>query len=173
MLSLRLFSPSISLLSVHCFMLCRALRGGKEGIVLKNIRVFWLKDTKLICFTEPGSTLFDNCTSVNKHRTHGQIHHVDHQTLAICSPDWGVSFAIRECEFGQTHGNTGCFFHWLAQGWRNDYSSHWTGKSVGAQHWAHWGDWTPQRPGLETEAPRIITPNLGLVAGFSLGLGPN
>lgn len=160
MLSLRLFSPSISLLSVHCFMLCRALRGWEEGIVLKNIRVFWLKDTKLICFTEPGSILFDNCTSLNKHSTHGQIHHVDHQTLAICSPDWGISFAIRECEFGKTHGNTACFFSLACtrlEEWCG-YSSHWTGESVGAQHWPHWGYWTPQRPVLETELPPRVTP---------------
>lgn len=127
MLSLRLFSPSISLLSVHCFMLCRALRGGKEGIVLKNIRVFWLKDTKLICFTEPGSILFDNCTSLNKHSTHGQIHHVDHQTLAICSPDWGISFAIRGCEFGKTHGK-----HW----WVFNFGGFFTGlHKVGGMRW--------------------------------------
>lgn len=109
-MSLCLFSPSISLLPVPCFMLCRALGDGKEGIVLKNIRLFWLKDTKLICFTDPGSVLSDNCTPLNKQGTHGQIYHIDHQTLVFCSLDCGVSFAIRECEFGTTHVTTSCFF---------------------------------------------------------------
>lgn len=161
MLSLRLFSPSISLLSVHCFMLCKALRGGKEGIVLKNIRVFWLKDTKLICFTEPGSILFDNCTSLNKHSTHGQIHHVDHQTLAIYSPDWGVSFAIREREFGKTHGNTGFFLSLTCT--RSEeccgFSSHWAGKSW-EHSTGHAGDTGHHKEQCwRLNHPPLVTPN--------------
>lgn len=71
-------------------MLCRALREGKEGIVLKNIYIFLLKDTKLICSTQARSILFDNCTLLSKQSTHGQIYHVAHQPLIFRSVRCGL-----------------------------------------------------------------------------------
>ena len=165
MLSLCLFSPSISLLSVHCFMLCRALREGKEGIVLKNIRVFWLKDTKLICFTEPGSILFDNCTPLNRA-------HVAKFITLITRP-W--SFVLQAVESLLQLENVNLVKHMSPkvavfsltctrlEKWRS-YSSHWTGKSRGPQHCPHYRYKTPRRPVLETEPPLVVNPNLSLVA---------
>lgn len=98
-------------LSFLCITLCSAEPSGEEKRVFKKKkRVFWLKDTKLIFFTEAGSILFDNSTPLNEQSTHGQIYHVDHQILIFCSSDYGVTSAVREYEFDKTHVTTSCCF---------------------------------------------------------------